>query len=85
MFVPTFFVPLKTPDGEKAQREIDRDDRSAVGVFFTCWKYNMEFWRGGSKSSLKFSLGVPVLLQHAGQETVRPRNQVSTVAFCGHA
>jgi hypothetical protein len=36
--------------------------------FFTCWKYNMEFWRGGSRSSMKFSLGVPIYYSMLGKK-----------------
>jgi hypothetical protein len=28
--------------------------------FFTCWKYNLEFWRAGRSKGLKFTLGPPI-------------------------
>jgi len=61
MFVPTFFVPLENTRMEqtKGAKLIEMSDLQWE-FFFTCWKYNMEFWRGGSGSSLKFSAGAPI-------------------------
>ena len=27
--------------------------------FFTCWKYNLEFYRGGTMERFKYSMGIP--------------------------
>src|SRR2546430_13707333 len=36
--------------------------------FFTCWKYNLEFWYGGSKHNAKFSVGVPIYYNMMGKK-----------------
>ena len=36
--------------------------------FYTCWKYNLHFWHGGTKSSMKFSLGVPFYYYMLGRK-----------------
>jgi len=36
--------------------------------FFTCWKYNIEFWRRGSDSSFKIRLGVPLYYSLLGKK-----------------
>lgn len=68
MFVPTFFVPLENTRMEKTKsaKLIEMTDLQWE-FFFTCWKYNMEFWRGGSRSSLKFSMGVPIYYSLLGK------------------
>lgn len=60
MFVPTWFVPLE--DTRLAQRPgarlVEMSDRQWE-FFFTCWKYNVEFYRSGW-ARYRFSLGVPL-------------------------
>jgi radical SAM superfamily enzyme YgiQ (UPF0313 family) len=60
MFVPTWFVPLENTRMQK------RDSAKLIQMsdlqwefFFTCWKYNLEFYRGGTTERLKYSLGIP--------------------------
>ena len=69
MFVPTFFVPLEHTRMEKTRsaKLIEMTDLQWE-FFFTCWKYNMEFWRGSSRSSLKFSMGVPLYYNLLGKK-----------------
>jgi radical SAM superfamily enzyme YgiQ (UPF0313 family) len=68
-FVPTFFVPLeKTRMEKKSSAKLIEMTDLQWEFFFTCWKYNMEFWRGGSRSSLKFSLGVPLYYSMLGKK-----------------
>lgn len=69
MFVPTFFVPLENTRMEQTNsaKLIEMTDLQWE-FFFTCWKYNMEFWRGGSRSSMKFSVGVPVYYNLLGKK-----------------
>jgi len=69
MFVPTFFVPLEHTRMEQTRgaRLIEMSDLQWE-FFFTCWKYNMEFWRGGSAASLKFSAGVPIYYSLLGKK-----------------
>ena len=61
MFVPTWFVPLEDTRMQKREsaKLIDMTDLQWE-FFFTCWKYNLEFWRGGSVERYKYTLGVPV-------------------------
>ena len=61
MFVPTWFVPLEETRMQKKQsaKLIDMTDLQWE-FFFTCWKYNLEFWRGGSIERYKYTLGVPL-------------------------
>jgi hypothetical protein len=68
MFVPTWFVPLENTRMEKkaSAKFIEMTDLQWE-FFFTCWKYNIEFYRGGSWSRYKFSMAVPLyyrLLAH---------------------
>lgn len=60
-FVPTLFVPLENTRMQKkdSAKLIEMTDLQWE-FFFTCWKYNLEFWRGGTIKSLKFSLGMPL-------------------------
>jgi len=68
-FVPTFFVPLE--DTRMEQKEgaklIEMTDLQWE-FFYTCWKYNLHFWHGGTKSSMKFSLGVPFYYYMLGRK-----------------
>src|SRR5262245_27497012 len=68
MFVPTFFVPLENTRMEKktSAKLIEMTDLQWE-FFFTCWKYNLDFWRSGSKASLKFALGVPLYYSLLGK------------------
>jgi len=61
MFVPTFFVPLEHTRMEKTKgaKLIEMTDLQWE-FFFTCWKYNLEFWRPVSRSNLKFIMGAPI-------------------------
>ena len=36
--------------------------------FYTCWKYNLHFWHGGSSASMKFSLGMPLYYYLLGRK-----------------
>src|SRR2546425_9313999 len=36
--------------------------------FYTCWKYNLHFWHGGSSASMKFSLRVPLYCYFLGRK-----------------
>ena len=60
MFVPTWFVPLEYTRMQKKQsvKLIEMTDLQWE-LFFTCWKYNLEFHRGGTWERYKYTLGVP--------------------------
>src|SRR5690349_14732157 len=60
-FVPTFFVPLENTRMQRSDgaKLIEMTDLQWE-FFFTCWKYNLEFWRAGRSKGLKFTLGPPI-------------------------
>lgn len=68
-FVPTFFVPLEDTRMRKKEsaKLIEMTDLQWE-FFYTCWKYNLHFWHGGTKSSMKFSLGVPFYYYMLGRK-----------------
>ncbi len=68
MFVPTWFVPLENTRMQKKEsvKLIEMTDLQWE-FFFTCWKYNIEFYRGGTFSRYKFSLGVPLYYKMLGK------------------
>jgi radical SAM superfamily enzyme YgiQ (UPF0313 family) len=67
-FVPTWFVPLEnTRMQSKASAKLIEMTDLQWEFFFTCWKYNLEFWYGGSRARTKFALGVPLYYKMLGQ------------------
>jgi len=67
-FVPTWFVPLEDTrmskkDGAKLIEMTDLQWE----FFFTCWKYNLEFWSSGAKLNTKFTVGVPIYYSMLGK------------------
>ena len=68
MFVPTWFVPLENTRMEKkaGAKLIEMTDLQWE-FFFTCWKYNREFY-GGSQQQYKWSLGVPLYYKMLGKK-----------------
>ena len=68
-FVPTFFVPLEdTRMQKKASAKLIEMTDLQWEFFFTCWKYNLEFWYRGSRANAKFSLGVPIYYSMLGKK-----------------
>src|SRR2546423_8396924 len=68
-FVPTFFVPLEnTRMEQKSSVKLIEMTDLQWEFFFTCWKYNLEFWYGGSKANFKFSLGMPLYYNMLGKK-----------------
>jgi radical SAM superfamily enzyme YgiQ (UPF0313 family) len=67
MFVPTWFVPLENTRMEKRQsaKLIEMTDLQWE-FFFTCWKYNIEFY-GGAHRRYKWSMGVPFYYKLLGK------------------
>ncbi|MGH9881011.1 MAG: B12-binding domain-containing radical SAM protein, partial [Pyrinomonadaceae bacterium] len=49
-FVPTWFVPLENTRMEKKEsaKLIEMTDLQWE-FFFTCWRFNLQFWKGGAK------------------------------------
>jgi radical SAM superfamily enzyme YgiQ (UPF0313 family) len=68
-FVPTFFVPLEDTRMQKkaGARLVDMTDLQWE-FFFTCWRYNLEFWKGGGRLNAKFALGVPIYYGKLGRK-----------------
>ncbi|PYS48353.1 MAG: hypothetical protein DMF68_13340 [Acidobacteria bacterium] len=67
-FVPTFFVPLEdTRMSKKSSAKLIEMTDLQWEFFFTCWKYNLEFWYGGSRANAKFKLGVPLYYKMLGK------------------
>lgn len=68
MYVPTWFVPLENTRMQKqgSAKLIEMSDLQWE-FFFTCWKYNLEFYRGGSVDRYKYSMGVPLYYKLLGK------------------
>lgn len=68
-FVPTWFVPLEnTRMQKKASAKLIEMTDLQWEFFFTCWKYNLEFWHGGKLSErAKFTMGVPLYYKMLGK------------------
>jgi radical SAM superfamily enzyme YgiQ (UPF0313 family) len=67
-FVPTFFVPLEdTRMQKKASAKLIDMTELQWKFFFTCWRYNLEFWKG-SRVNRKFTLGVPIYYNRIGKK-----------------
>lgn len=72
MFVPTFFVPLEnTRMEQKSSAKLIEMTDLQWEFFFTCWKLNLEFWRSGSRSNLKFTAGAPIYYSLLGKKLWR--------------
>jgi len=61
MFVPTWFVPLEETRMRKKEsaKLIEMTDLQWE-FFFTCWKYNLNFWCRSAPKRLKYTMGVPI-------------------------
>jgi radical SAM superfamily enzyme YgiQ (UPF0313 family) len=69
MFVPTWFVPLEdTRMRRKESAKLIEMTDLQWEFFFTCWKYNLEFWRSGTIDRYKYSIGVPVYYRMLGHK-----------------
>src|SRR2546422_3148047 len=67
-FVPTFFVPLEnTRMQQKDSAKLIEMTDLQWEFFYTCWKYNLQFWKGGGSVNMKFSLGVPIYYTKMGK------------------
>ena len=83
-FVPTFFVPLENTRMQRSNsaKLIEMTDLQWE-FFFTCWKYNLEFWYRGSRSSLKFSAGVPLYYGLLGKKLFGQGIKYPLLRFAG--
>ncbi|HEX8072597.1 MAG TPA: radical SAM protein, partial [Pyrinomonadaceae bacterium] len=83
-FVPTFFVPLEdTRMAQKSSAKLIEMTDLQWEFFFTCWKYNLEFWYGGSRANAKFSLGVPLYYKMLGKRLFGPGILYPLCRFAG--
>lgn len=66
--IPTLFVPLEDTrlEREKSAKLFELTDLQWE-FFFTCWRYNVDFWRG-SNVRWKFNLGVPLYYYLLGRK-----------------
>ena len=71
--IPTLFVPLEdtklaTKDGAKIARLTELQWE----FFFTCWRYNIDFFRRERSVQWKFNLGIPVYYYLLGRKLFGP-------------
>ena len=65
--IPTLFVPFENTRLEnKAGARLGELTDMQWEFFFTCWRYNVDFWRG-SKVKWKFNIGVPLYYYGLGR------------------
>ncbi len=50
---------------------------------FTCWKYNVDIWRGGTFKQLKFSLGAPFYYHLLAKKLFGPGVKYPLYRFAG--
>lgn len=69
MYVPTWFVPLENTRMQQqgSAKLIEMSDLQWE-FFFTCWKYNLEFYRGGTFERYKYSMGIPLYYYLLGKK-----------------
>lgn len=66
--IPTLFVPLDdTRMGEKESAKLARLTELQWEFFFTCWRYNIDFYRNDPSFQRKFNLGVPIYYYMLGR------------------
>lgn len=69
MYVPTWFVPLEnTRMGKRDSAKLIEMTDLQWEFFFTCWKYNIEFYRGGTFERYKYSAAVPLYYKMLGKK-----------------
>lgn len=82
--VPTLFVPLEDTslDQKKGARIAELTDLQWE-FFFTCWRYNMDFFRKGAWVQWRFNLGVPLYYYMLGRRLFGPPMKYPLMRF-GH-
>jgi radical SAM superfamily enzyme YgiQ (UPF0313 family) len=67
--IPTLFVPLEdTRLGNKSSAKLLELTDLQWEFFFTCWRYNVDFWRKQASVQWKFNLGVPLYYYLLGRK-----------------
>jgi radical SAM superfamily enzyme YgiQ (UPF0313 family) len=82
--VPTLFVPLEDTrlDGKKGARIAELTDLQWE-FFFTCWRYNMDFFRKSAWVQWRFNVGVPIYYYMLGRKLFGPAMKYPLMRF-GH-
>ncbi len=69
--LPTLFVPLEDTKlerkGNKSKKLIELTDLQWE-FFYTCWRYNLDFWRNTKSVHWKFNVGVPLYYYLMGRK-----------------
>jgi radical SAM superfamily enzyme YgiQ (UPF0313 family) len=67
--VPTLFVPLEDTRLERKEgaKLVNLTDLQWE-FFFTCWRYNLDFWRDNIKTKWMFNVGVPLYYYMLGRK-----------------
>jgi radical SAM superfamily enzyme YgiQ (UPF0313 family) len=67
--IPTLFVPLEDTrmENKSSAKLIELTDLQWE-FFFTCWRYNVDFWRKQASVQWKFNLGVPLYYYLLGRK-----------------
>jgi radical SAM superfamily enzyme YgiQ (UPF0313 family) len=71
--IPTLFVPLEDTRLEKKEgARIARLTDLQWEFFFTCWRYNIDFFRSQRSVQWKFNLGIPLYYYGLGRRLFGP-------------
>ncbi len=71
--IPTLFVPLEdTRLGSSASVKIAQLTDLQWEFFFTCWRYNIDFFRREKSTQWKFNLGIPLYYYLIGRKLYGP-------------
>jgi radical SAM superfamily enzyme YgiQ (UPF0313 family) len=71
--IPTLFVPLEETRLEKAEgARVARLTDLQWEFFFTCWRYNIDFFRRERSVQWKFNAGVPLYYYLLGRKLFGP-------------
>lgn len=69
--LPMLFVPLEDTKlerkGNKSKKLVELTDLQWE-FFYTCWRYNLDFWRNTSNVMWRFHLGVPLYYYFLGRK-----------------
>ncbi len=66
--IPTLFVPLDdTRMGEKESAKLAQLTELQWEFFFTCWRYNIDFYRNDPGFQRRFNMGIPIYYYMMGR------------------
>lgn len=81
---PALFVPIEeTRLGDKQSAKLVEMTDLQWEFFFTCWRYNLDFWRSQRSVQWKFNVGVPLYYYLLGRKLFGKRIQYPLYRF-GH-